>query len=190
MNPSNAYLCVRALDEEGCPVVGEGWTCEPQDGGWYVLRHRSGHVIAAWKANTVSTRALFALFGERQVLDAIADAEPLCMPAKEAWDRRSEANVRTFLRRWRHWRLDGHVRDHEGVAQPVVGAVVQLVPEGSAIPDPTTTPLPWLLRADGTVTTQQAQASVRVAALHQPALDRTIAGFVLHQQLEDEPARA
>lgn len=190
MTPDHAYLCVRDLDGDGCPVLPDGWTCTEQDAGWYTLTRGDGLTIAAWRANAVATRALFVLFGPRAFLDAIAASEAACMPAREAWERRGEAATRTFLRRWRHWRIDGHVRDAEGVAQPVTNQVVELVPEGGAIPDPTTTPLPWLLRLDGTVTAVLAQAAVRVTALHRPAMDRTLAGYALHVTAEDEAPRS
>lgn len=190
MTPDHAYLCVRDLDPAtGGPVLPDGSTCIVQDAGWFTLT-RGSITIAAWRANAVGSRGLFALFAPRAVLDAIADAEPLCMPAREAWERRTESSVRAALRRWRHWRIDGHVRDPvTGDARAVTDAVVRLVPEGAAIPDPTTTPLPWLLRADGTVTSVAGEAAVRVTALHRPALDRTLAGYALHERAEDEPVR-
>lgn len=191
----HAYLCARDLDERGCPVLPEAWTCTEQDAGWYTLtRQRDGLTIAAWKANTrgiaATERRLFALFGPIEFLASIAAADPSCMPAREAWARRGEANVRAALRNWRTWRIDGHVRDAEGVAQPVTGAVVQLVPDGARIPDPSTTPLPWLLRADGSVTAVQAEAAVRVAVIHRPAMVHTLAGYSLHAVCEDEPERS
>lgn len=186
---SNAFLCVRDLDEDGCPVLPASWECTTQDAGWYTLTRPDGLTVAAWKASAVASRALFALFGPRAVLDAIAAVEPLCMPAREAWARRAEANVRSFLRYWPIWRIDGQVRDGDGVAQPVSNTVVRLVPSGVQLPDPTTTALPWLLRANGTLTAVQAEAAVRVTVLHRPALDQTLAGFSLHEGLEDEPER-
>ena len=186
-----AYLCVRDLDpSSGGLVLPAAWQVTPQDAGWYTLtRESDGLTVAAWRANSAGTRALFALFGPIALLGAVAAVEPACMPAREAWARRAEPAVRVWLRRWLHWRIDGQVRDGAGVAQPVTAQVVQLVPESAAIPDPPTTPLPWLLRADGTVTTVAAQAQVRVTAIHRPAMGHTLAGFALHSVCEDEPER-
>lgn len=187
---STAYVIVRDLDADGCPVLPSTWHCTEQDAGWHTLeRDSDGLTIAAWRASAVGARGLFALFAPEALLAAIATTEPACMPAREAWARRAEPTIRAYLRYWPIWRIDGHVRDSDGVAEPVTSAVVRLVPEGVAIPDPSVTALPWLLRADGTVTAVQAEAAVRVATIHRPALDRTLAGFDLHAGLEDEPER-
>lgn len=185
-----AYLCVRDLSANGGPVLPNGWTSQAEAGGWYTLRRNSdGLRILAWRANSVSARGLFALFAPLAVLEAVASVEPACMPAVEAWNRRDEAAVRVFLRRWRHWRIDGNVRLPDDTTPAVTNRTVQLIPEGAAIPDPTVTALPWLIRADGTTTAVLAEAAVRVTAIHRPAMDATVASYALHTGLEDEPAR-
>jgi len=187
---AHAFLAVRDVDANGGPVVLGAWQSTPQDAGWYTLtRESDGLTVAAWRANSAGTRGLFALFGPRAELDALAAVEPACLPAREAWARRAEPAVRAWLRRWRHWRIDGQVRDGAGVAQPVTAQTVQIVPEGVAIPDPSTPPLPWLLRSDGSVTTLVAEAQVRVTVIYRPALANTLAGFDLHTVAEDEPER-
>lgn len=194
LDVSHAYLCVRDLDAEGCPVLPDTWSCTVEDAGWFtVTRTSDGLRILAWRASQVGSRALFALFGPRSILDAVAAVEPACMPAAEAWARRTEPAIRAWLRYWPVWRIDGHVRDADGVAQPVSTAVVRLVPSGVQIPDPSVTPLPWLLDASGAVVATQAAAVVRVAAIYRPAMDQSmrdqLAGWELAATCEGEPAR-
>jgi len=189
MTLSNAYLAVLPENVNG-PVL-DGWTTHAQSGGWYTLtRDVDRVVLAAWRANTSGAEGLYALFGPLDVLEALAAIELRCMPAREAWRRRTEPAVRAWLRRWRHWRIDGQVRDVEGVAQDVTAARAELIPEGAQLPDPTTDALPWLIRADGTVTTVLAEAQVRVTAIHRPALAGTLAGMGLDTRLENEPDRS
>lgn len=187
---ASAYLCVRDIDGAGGPVL-TGWTATPQDAGWYTLtRAEDSTLLAAWRANTSGARALWALFGPADILEQLAATEAACMPAREAWRRRTEPAVRAWLRRWRHWRIDGQVRIDADTTRAVVAGTVALIPEGAQLPDPTTDALPWLLRADGSVTTIAAEAQVRVTAIHRPALGHTLAGLGLHTRLEDEPDRS
>lgn len=184
---SHAYLCVRDLDDEGCPVLPNDWTCTVQDNDWLsLIRQSDKKTIAAWKANEAGQRGLFALFGDKEFLDAIAQNEPMCMPAREAWRRRAEASIRAYLRYWPTWRFDGHIRDGSDIVA-VSNHVMRIVPKGVRIPDPAITSLPWLLKSDGSIAETQSEAAIRVSAIHRPSLDATLAGFNLHEKLENEP---
>lgn len=186
----SAYLAVCDVDAEtGGPAL-DGWTTHAEAGGWYTLQHASLGWLLVWRGNTHGIRGLFAVVGPEAVLVAFAAEEPSTrMPAREAWRRKTESAVRAWLRRWRVWRIDGQVRDAEGAIQDVTGVRVDLIPEGAQIPDPTVDALPWMFRADGTVTAVQAEAQVRVTVVRQPALLIGLAGMGFEALVEDEPDR-
>lgn len=191
---AHAYLCVRDIDVDGAPIVGQQWIVRAEASGWFSLRRVDDErlLLAAWHANAAGGRALFALFGPQSVLEQIAASEPACMPAREAWTRRAEPAVRAFLRRWPIWRFDGFARVGEvigGAPQAVSGAVRRLIFEGQQIPDPTTTPFPWRFAPDGTIAATDAAAVYRVDAITRPALSMTLAGYALHDELELEEPR-
>lgn len=186
----HAYLAVRDVASGGGPEVGAGWTVQPESDSWYVLRRTSDDLrIAAWRANSSNGRALWAVWGPQSFLTALAAAEAQCMPAREAWERRNEAAVRVWLRRWPVWRVTGQIRLVDGSLAAITDLARRLIPEGGTLPDPTTQALPWLLRADGTLTAVQAEAVIRVTAISRPAFLATLAGFDLHTIAEDEPPR-
>lgn len=188
----NGFLAVRPVTAEGVPVVGGGWEVRPQAGRWFTLR-RGRDLAAAWRASSVGGDALFALFGPKSWLDTVAEGRNDVMPAREAWQRRSEAPIRAWLRYWPTWRASGLYRDNEGGVVAFSNEVRDLVPEGVQIPDPEATPLPWLLDASGAVVGTVAEAEVQVTAIVRPAMNRTIRsmrdGFDLAVVLESEPAR-
>lgn len=201
----HAYLAVRSVvsgqssdpeaagydPEAGAPVLPDGWTATPQAGQWFTLtRSSDGLTIAAWKASSVASEALFALFGPQAFLDAVAATEPRMAPARELWANRADPTVRAYLRYWPVWRCTGFEHDAEGNPVAITDAVRRLVPSGVRIPDPQSDPLPWLLRANGTLTGFQSEASIRVDSITRPALNATLAGFSLHTTAEDEPERA
>lgn len=184
----HGYLCVRDIDADGLPVVGVNWNVHAC-GGWSVVHRNDGGVLlAAWRANAIATRALYALFGPQDVLEAIAATEPACMPAREAWARRAEPAVRAWLRRWPAWRFDGAIRV-SGAMVSVSGASRRLIFEGQQVPDPTVTPFPWRFAADGSIVATEAAAVVRVDSIARPAMVATLAGYLLHDVAENQPPR-
>jgi hypothetical protein len=190
----HAYLCVRALDVDGLPVLPGAWSAERLgDTDWYECRSGNGQtLVEAYQANVVGAEALFALFGPLATLDAFAASESRCMPAREAWNRRAEASVRAWLRYWRCWRFDGYVRENDtlsGAQVAVSGVVRTLTRVGQRVPDPTVTAYPWLFAPNGTIVAQASQALYRIDTLVRPALLETIGGYELHAKCEAEPAR-
>lgn len=185
------YLAVRDLDGEGAPDVGAGWTVHLMDAGWCVLE-RENIVVAAWKANELAGRGLFAVFGPQDFLENLASANTEVMPGREAWARRSEANIRAWLRYWPVWRVDGFERDDEGNPVAISGGVRRLLQDGDRLPDPTVDAFPWDLDEHGDLVSQ-ASAVIRVTGIVRPAMANTIRSeadnFDLQQVMEDEPER-
>lgn len=195
----------------GPDLKADGWTVTFCGGKfpWYLaIRNSDGLVIQIWRASQVGTQALFAGWGPQTVLDGFATSNAKCMPSIEAWYRATgtgtdpstgqpyaiDPTVRSWLRYWPDWRVDGHEVDPDtGAIVAISNAKRILVPDGVQIPDPTVTALPWLLAADGTVVATQAAAVIQVTALHHPALSVTsrdvVNGWDLHHVLENEPVR-
>lgn len=189
---NNCFLAVQDLvnDEDhnivGAPLLGEDWIITPATSGWFFLQ-RGAQRVACWRANSLGSTGLFAIFGEKFFLDNLAEGRTNVMPAREAWDRRAEAPVRQFLRFWPTWNCAGFERV-SGSPQAFSG-VRTLTPPGVQIPDPTVTALPWALDETGAIV-PQAQAVIRVDSILSPALHRTIAGLKLNEVLENEDPRA
>ena len=160
-------------------VIPAGWTVHPQSGGWVEFRRASdGALLACYTANVAGARGLFAILGDRSILDAIAASFDLAAPARDVWEaaKAGPGLARDVMRRWRDWRIDGFERDPE-TGDPVALANERrrlMADEGFALPDPATNPLPWNLDANGQLTTQAA-AVVRVTVIHRPALSASMA---------------
>lgn len=197
---SECFLAVVGVDPTedvddaryGAPVVPKTWEVTRQADGWWTLRtggDGGGDELAVWRASVVGSEALWAVWGPRARLDAIAAGEPRMMPGREAWARRSEAGVRAWLRYWPVWRCNVTERDGEGGYVSSTGVVRRLVPDGVQLPDPTVKPFPWLLRADGSETLVISEAVIRVDGLQRPAMSGTLAGRGLHVVTEAQPDR-
>jgi hypothetical protein len=115
------------------------------------------------------------------------------MPAREVWRLALDGQTTALavVRRWRWWRCD--VTERPVAIDGSVGDSVQLddvrrelSAEGTVLPSPIATPLPWDLDATGTIVAQ-ASAVRRVRALVRPTLAWTIAGLGLHDAIEDAP---
>lgn len=188
MTLRDGLLMLRSLDADGGPVVPATWTVQPEDGGWYTVRRDSdGITLAAHRENTdtAGTLGLFVVMGPRAVLDAIAAASSYAATLQAVWDARAtSATALAVLRRLRTWRFDGFERDEAGNPVAITGGVRTVIFEGQALPDPNVTPLPWLIRADGTITTLAAQAQYRIDAIIRPALACTMAGY--HDDIDAE----
>lgn len=200
---AECFLAVRPIDPTedvespryGAPLVSESWGVTRHADGWWTLRtggQGAGDELAVWRANAVGGEALWAVWGPRDRLDAIAATEPRMMPGREAWARRDEAGVRAWLRYWPVWRGTYTERlpdDQGGGYVTRAGVVRRLVSEGVQLPDPTILPYPWLLRADGSVTLVVSEAVIRVDGLTLPSMSGTLAGYGLHEVTEAQPDR-
>ena len=196
----------------GAPWLPESWWGERTQrvGVWWVFRRPStGEQVAIARANALGGRGLYAVVGPLDWLESLASGNDEIMPAREAWRRRAEddappgeASPRQICRAWRWYRVDCTERATQSdvdlgladaVGDPIQrdGVRRRLLTEGHLLPDPTTEALPWDLDADGQLTTQ-AQAVIRVRAIHRPVLAPDVPGVVgkgLHVMLESEPDR-
>jgi hypothetical protein len=183
-----ALLMIHEVEPDGTPTVPDGWTAQRCGSYWSRVEHPSGRVVKAWLENQVGSTGLWAVVGDAADLadlDAIAEQS---LPAREAWRRRAEPAILSYLRYWRTLRVDGFERDADGDPVAITDAVRQLVPRGERLPDPTSTPLPWDLDAAGQLTTQ-ANAVIRVtgfSGVHTLSLSQTLAGHTYHSAFADE----
>jgi hypothetical protein len=192
----HAYICVRGLDANGLPIMPGAWTVtRVADSGWHDCRSADGQtLVAAWRANSVGSEALFALFGPKPTLDAFAAVESRCMPARELWElaKGGDATAITVVRRWPIWRFTGQERRDDDVLVPTSNVVRRLlVSEGQSMPTAGTA-FPWRFAADGTIVATDGAAQFRVdgpIGSLRPALHLTYAGYELHNVCEHEPPR-
>jgi hypothetical protein len=190
---AHSYACARVLDANGAPQVPGGFASQAEADGWYSVRNADGSILlAAWRANSVGTDGLFAVFGPQATLDALAALEPRCMPAQELWAlaRSGNATAITVVRRWPTWRFVGAAKDRAGVMQSFSG-VARLIFEGQTMPT-LGTAFPWRFAGDGTIVATDGAARYRVdgpIGTLTPALHATLAGYQLHAIAEDEAPR-
>lgn len=195
------YLAARDVEADGGPVVPGTWGRWAEgDTGWWSLVHPSGDLLTAYRVNALSSRGLFAVFGDTSRLEAIAAGNDEVMPGRECWRRgydhgggpidattvlggSQEATARQMLRGWRWWRCDGV--DAGGAFS---GEIRQLSTMGTLLPNLNTGVLPWLLDEDGGIVV--SGQVVTVTRLQRPAFPPTIAGYALAATLEDEPDRS
>ena len=172
----------------GGPAVPATWASRVQTGGWYILTHPSGRMVAACHVNDNGAQGLFGVDGDPADLAEIANSVPVAVPAREAWRRRNEAGIKPYLRWWRILKCSG-ARRVEGAMEAFADRCVDIVPIGVQIPDWESVALPWHLAADGSITTEEL-AELRVDAFSGAdtlCLGRTMLGAGHDQLFADEP---
>jgi hypothetical protein len=200
LDASRCYLCVRDQAADLAPVMPAGWTARREASGWYTItRSSDGLRILAWRANTnaAGTRALYALFAPLAVLEAVAAVEPLCAPARELWASALLGNAAAIavVRRWPSWRFTGGERAsaRSGGQLVAVTDVVRrvLFVDGQTMPAPPmpTPAAPWRFDATGAFVGTDLASQIRIDSITRPALDASIASYVLNAVAEDEAPR-
>lgn len=176
----------------GGPSVPSGWSSARQgDTNWYQLREPSNERILCYVANRALGRVLCACFGSESALAVVESGADLALPAREAWRRRNESAIKTYLRYWPTLGCDGFERIPDGEGQDQVLAfsgVRRVLDEGGQLPDWQVSTLPWNLAPDGSLTTQ-ALARFRVtgfAGVDTISIRNTLAGLSCISAFEDE----
>jgi hypothetical protein len=178
----------------GAPILPAGWVAQAEGNGFYTCTRTSDGVrVLAWRANILpsGTQALYAVWGPRTLLDALADA----MPAIELWTLAQGGNATAIavVRRWPFWRCSGTER-LQTVSDPLVpfsGVRRLFFTDGQLTPAPPlpTPGAPWRFGFDGAQLGADANTRLRITAIDRPALGLTLAGFPLDAALETEPPR-
>jgi hypothetical protein len=183
---------VTSSNNYGSLEVPVSWSVQKQSNNWWTYKSPSGADFAVHKINQSGSLGLFAIFGSQDILETRASGSNTMMPAKEAWRRRAETPIRTTLRFWRHWIVDGVIRIETGTTsstRTITSESVTLCSYGNSVPDPISEPLPWNLNSDGQIV-PVASASIRVTNLRQPTLLTSIAGLSMNALFESEPDRS
>ncbi len=185
------------------PKLPVGWSSIGGGDGWCSFDHETHGRIVTMHAATpdaatqslIGASDLWLVWGLREVLDSIADANPRLAPLREVWrdahlssDSPLRRRSRAILRWLPVWRGDFTTRDQNGDPVRALG-VLRLTDGTVQLPSPAVDPFPWNLDERGNVVAL-ASAVVRVHGLVRPAIDRSIPGLpALHQIAEDEPER-
>lgn len=173
----DGFLMVQpiATSDDGArwPMLPEGWSAEPQSGGWVELVRGSDR-LASYVGNTnaAGDRGLFLVLGPRTVLSELAGSMEMAAPVRKVWEQAvaGPGTARDVIRRWRDWRFDGRRRLADGTVVTFVGEAYRLMAdEGYSLPDPAVKALPWNLDRNGQITTQAA-AVFRVEGNLRPTL--------------------